>query len=193
MSDTIASSFLTHRRMQLIPWLNVGWQLQMREIDNSVRWEMIFVLIVWPGHSRPVIKIHYLAPCSVVQADFREKIDSPDLDYNFADVQIWVRQHVAFLSLVAFFFFSPSIAVQVPAAPVQLAVLPDSAMADLARAARHNFLLVTQLPCEQGCAGITVSMLRHGIMTHHSHKRTRGRSLRAESSLALQTTRMSCS
>ena len=133
------------------------------------------------------------APCSVVQADFREKIDSPDLDYNFADVQIWVRQHVAFLSLVAFFFFSPSIAVQVPVAPVQLAVLPDSAMVDLARAARHNFLLVTQLPCEQGCAGITVSMLRHGIMTHHSHKRTRGRSLRAESNLALQTTRMSCS
>ena len=86
------------------------------------------------------------APCSVVQADFREKIDSPDLDYNFADVQIWVRQHVPFLSLVAFFFFSPSIAVQVPVAPVQLAVLPDSAMVDLARAARHNFLLVTQLP-----------------------------------------------
>ena len=173
----------------------------MREIDNSVRWEMIFVLIVWPGHSRPVIKIHYLAPCSVVQANFREKIDSPDRNFcmdaqvrnNFADMQIWVRQHVAFLSLVAFFFFSPSIAVQVPVAPVQLAVLPDSAMVDLARAARHNFLLLTQLPREQGCAGITVSMLRHGIMTHHSHKRTRGRSLRAESSLALQTTRMSCS
>ena len=55
--------------MQPIPWLDVGWQLQMREIDNSVRWEMIFVLIVWPGHSRPVIKIHYLAPCSVVQAE----------------------------------------------------------------------------------------------------------------------------
>ena len=139
----------------------------MREIDNSVCREMIFMLIVRPGHSPPVIKIHYLAPCSVVQADFREKIDSPDLDYNFADVQIWVRQHVAFLSLVAFFFFSPSIAVQVPAAPVLLAVLPDSAMVDLARAARHNFLLVTQLPRKQGCAGITVSMLRHGIMTHH--------------------------
>ena len=96
------------------------------------------------------------APCSVVQADFREKIDSPDLDYNFADVQIWVRQHVAFLSLVAFFFFSPSIAVQVPVAPVQLVVLPDSAMVDLAQVAHHSFLLVTQLPREQGCASITV-------------------------------------
>ena len=47
----------------------------------SVCREMIFVLIVWPGHSRPVIKIHYLAPCSVVQADFREKIDSPDRNF----------------------------------------------------------------------------------------------------------------
>ena len=44
--------------MQLIPWLNVGWQLQMRDIDNSVSREMIFVLIVRPGHSRPVIEIH---------------------------------------------------------------------------------------------------------------------------------------
>ena len=67
--------------MQPIPWLDVGWQLQMREIDNSVCREMIFVLIVRPGHSRPVIKIHYLAPCSVVQANFREKIDSPDCDF----------------------------------------------------------------------------------------------------------------
>ena len=67
--------------MQLIPWLNVGWQLQMRDIDNSVSQEMIFVLIVRPGHSRPVIKIHYLAPCSVVQADFWEKIDSPDRNF----------------------------------------------------------------------------------------------------------------
>ena len=98
-----------------------------------------------------------------------------------------------FLLLLVFFSFFPSIAVQVPEAPVQLAVLPDSAMVDHAQAARHNFLLVTQLPRKLGCAGITVSMLRHGIMTHHSHKRTRGRSLRAESSLALQTTRMSCS
>ena len=81
LSETIASSFLTHRRMQLIPWLNVGWQLQMRDIDNSVSREMIFVLIVRPGHSRPVIEIHYLAPCSVVQADFREKIDSPDRNF----------------------------------------------------------------------------------------------------------------
>ena len=53
----------------------------MREIDNSVCREMIFVLIVWPGHSRPVIKIHYLAPCSVVQANFREKIDSKLVKY----------------------------------------------------------------------------------------------------------------
>ena len=67
--------------MQPIPWLDVGWQLQMREIYNSVCWEMIFVLIVWPGHSCPVIKIHYLAPCSVVQANFREKIDSPDRNF----------------------------------------------------------------------------------------------------------------
>ena len=81
LSDAIASSFLTHCRMQLILWLNVRWQLQMRDIDNSVSREMIFVLIVRPGHSRPVIKIHYLASCSVVQADFREKIDSPDRNF----------------------------------------------------------------------------------------------------------------
>ena len=67
--------------MQPIPWLNVGWQLQIRDIDNSVCREMIFVLIVRSRHSRPVIKIHYIAPCSVVQTDFQEKIDSPNRDF----------------------------------------------------------------------------------------------------------------
>ena len=95
--------------------------------------------------------------------------------------------------LVAFFCFSPSIAVRVPAAPIQLAVLPDSAMVDHAQVARHNFLLLTQLQRKLGCAGITVSMLRHGIMTNQSHKQTRGRSLRAEFSLASYTIRMSYS
>ena len=65
----------------------------MREIDNSVCRKMIFVLVVRSGHSRPVIKIHYLAPCSVVQADFREKIDSPDRDFCM-DTQVGAEYDV---------------------------------------------------------------------------------------------------
>ena len=79
--------------MQPIPWLDVGWQLQMREIYNSVCREMIFVLIARPGHSCPVIKIHYIAPCSVVQANFREKIDSPDRNFC-VDTQVGARRDI---------------------------------------------------------------------------------------------------